>query len=80
VRRVLLVLAVAALMAAMMAIAGPANAVTVHNNNDNDNGNHSSVTFVSVNSHFHKFRGHGGSRFHNGHDVKIKGNGSFTIR
>lgn len=79
-RRILLVLTVAALMAAMMVTAGPAKAVSV--SIDNDGGDFdSSVTFFSVDSVFDSFSfsdGVFGIDVGSG-DVSLTGNGSVVI-
>ena len=79
-RRILLVLTVAALMAAMMVTAGPAKAVSV--DIDNDGGDFdSSVTFFSVDSVFDSFSfsdGVFGIDVGSG-DVSLTGNGSVVV-
>ncbi len=79
-RRILLVLTVAALMAAMMVTAGPAKAASV--SIDNDSGDFdSSVTFFSVDSVFDSFSfsdGVFGIDVDSG-DVTLTGNGSVVV-
>lgn len=79
-RRILLVLTIAALMAAMMVTAGPAKAASV--SIDNDGGDFdSSVTFFSVDSVFDSFSfsdGVFGIDVGSG-DVSLTGNGSVMV-